>query len=147
MTYDEGLAERVREAMEHLRGVSEKKMFGGLAFMIGGHMSVGVVRDTLMVRAGPEACDFLKSKPHARAMDFTGRPMKGFLFVEASGLEDDHELAHWIGHAVEYALTLPPKSIEARAPAAGRPKGVAGENVRTPTRSGRKKAPRPRQKR
>lgn len=117
MTYDEGLAERVRGAMDHLHGVSEKKMFGGLAFMVRGHMAVGVVKDELMLRVGPEACSFLMGKPHARAMDFTGRPMNGFLFVDAAGLSEDHDLDHWLGHAVEYALSLPPKGVPGPPPA------------------------------
>jgi TfoX/Sxy family transcriptional regulator of competence genes len=117
MTYDEGLAERIRATMDHLHGVAERKMFGGVAFMMRGHMAAGVVKDELMVRVGPEACDRLIDKPHARAMDFTGRVMKGFLFVEPAGLEKDHDLAHWVGLGVEYALSLPPKSaLEARPP-------------------------------
>ena len=121
MAYDEGLAERIRGTMEHLHGVTEKKMFGGLAFMVRGHMAVGVAKDELMVRVGAEACTWLIDKPHARAMDFTGRALKGFLFVEAAGLEEDHDLAHWVGHGVEYALSLPPKAIlEKRAPSPGR---------------------------
>jgi len=130
VTYDEGLAERVRGAMDHLHGVVEKKMFGGLAFMVRGHMSVGIVKDELMVRAGPEACAYLAAKPHARVMDFTGRPMKGFLFVEAAGLEEDHDLAHWIGHAVEYALSLPPKKApEPRPPRKAQRTRVAGKSA------------------
>lgn len=148
MTYDEGLAERVRGAMDHLHGVSEKKMFGGLAFMVRGHMAVGVVKDELMLRVGPEACSFLMGKPHARAMDFTGRPMNGFLFVDAAGLSEDHDLDHWLGHAVEYALSLPPKDAPApppsrRSPARGRRQprvvraGKAPAQARKKTRSPR----------
>jgi len=110
MSYDEGLAERVRGVLQDLHGVTEKRMFGGMAFMIRGHMAVGIVKDELMVRVGPEAYDRLVGKPHARQMDFTGRPMKGFLFVEPSGLEEDQALAHWAGHGIEYALSLPPKT-------------------------------------
>ncbi|MBK5257873.1 MAG: TfoX/Sxy family protein [Vicinamibacteria bacterium] len=124
MSYDEGLGERIRGTMDHLHWVSERKMFGGLAFMVRGHMAVGVVKDELMVRVGPEACAWLIDKPHARAMDFTGRAMTGFLFVEPPGLEDDHDLAHWVGHGVEYALSLPPKTalVGARPQERTRPK-------------------------
>jgi len=79
MVYDEGLAERIRSMLTEEAGVSEKRMFGGLAFLIGGNMSVGVVKDELMVRVGP-AYDELIGQPHARKMDFTGKPMKGFFF-------------------------------------------------------------------
>ncbi len=110
MSYDEGLGERIREVMHDLHGVEERKMFGGLAFLIRGHMAVGIVKDELMVRVGVEAYDRLIEKPHTRPMDFTGKPMKGFLYVDSAGLEDDHALAHWVGHGVEHALSLPPKS-------------------------------------
>ncbi len=111
MTYDEGLAERIRGTMDPLHGVAEKKMFGGLAFMVRGHMAVGIVKDELMVRVGPDAYERLVERPHARAMDFTGRPMKGFLYVASDGLAEDQALAHWIGHGVEYALSLPRKNL------------------------------------
>lgn len=119
MSYDEGLGERIRDVMRDLHGVTERKMFGGLAFMIRGHMAVGIVKEDLMVRVGPEAYDSLVGKAHAhtRTMDSTGKPMKGFLCVDAEGLKDDHALAHWVGHGVEYALSLPPKAAPAtRAP-------------------------------
>ncbi len=78
MPYDEGLAERIRGILDNRRDVSERRMFGGIAFMIRGHMSVGIVKDDLMVRVGPETYDNLVRQPHSRPMDFTGRPMKGF---------------------------------------------------------------------
>jgi len=109
MGYDEGLAERIRGILADRHDVSEKKMFGGIAFMIRGHMSVGIVKDNLMVRVGPEEHDHLLRQPHARPMDFTGRPMKGFVYVASPGLETDVDLERWVGRGLEYALSLPAK--------------------------------------
>jgi TfoX/Sxy family transcriptional regulator of competence genes len=110
MAYDEGLAERIRGVLEDRQDVSEKRMFGGVAFLVKGHMSVGIVKDELMVRVGPVAYDRLLEEPHVRRMDFTGRPMRGFLYVSASGLESDRELAKWIEHGVAFASALPAKA-------------------------------------
>jgi TfoX/Sxy family transcriptional regulator of competence genes len=112
MAYDEGLAERIRGVLAEHHGVSEKKMFGGMAFMVRGHMCVGIVKDDLMVRVGPDAHEKLVGQPHARPMDFTGRPLKGFLYVASEGLETDAELERWVGHGLDYALSLPAKSAQ-----------------------------------
>ncbi len=109
MAYDAGLAERIREILADRHDVSERKMFGGLAFMIRGHMSVGIVKDELMVRVAPEDHHTLLQRPHARPMDFTGRPMRGFLFIAAPGFEADADLERWVGHGLKHALSLPPK--------------------------------------
>ncbi len=109
MAYDEGLAERIREALADRHDVSEKKMFGGIAFMIRGHMAIGIVKDDLMVRVGPEDHHHLVREPHARPMDFTGRPMTGFLFVASLGLEADADLERWVAHGVAHALSLQEK--------------------------------------
>jgi TfoX/Sxy family transcriptional regulator of competence genes len=109
MPYDEGLAQRIREMLAEEEGVSEKRMFGGIAFLLKGNMSVGVVKDTLMVRVGPAAYERLVGKRHARKMDFTGRPMKGFVYVAPEGLESDRDLARWISRGVAYARSLPGK--------------------------------------
>ena len=89
MAYDEGLAQRVREALSDRRGLSEKKMFGGLCFLVNGNMACGIVRDELMVRIGPAAYDHALAEPEAREMDFTGRALKGFVYVESDALQDD----------------------------------------------------------
>ena len=89
MAYDEDLADRVRAAFPQGEAVTERRMFGGLAFMLGGHMFRGVVTDTLMVRLGPEAAGRALGQPHVRPMDFTGRPMKGMVFVDPAGLRGD----------------------------------------------------------
>jgi TfoX/Sxy family transcriptional regulator of competence genes len=109
MAYDEGLAERIRNAYESQAGVVEKKMFGGIAFMVNGHMSCGVVNDTLMVRVGPEQYDRLLKHPHAREMDFTGKPLKGFLYVAPDGFESDENLMSWVRISLAFVHSLPPK--------------------------------------
>src|SRR5215470_2262559 len=109
MAYDEGLAERIRGLLDEQSGVSEKRMFGGVAFLVKGHMSVGIVQDKLMVRVGPESYDRVLRERHARRMDFTGRPMKGFVYVVPSGYESDADLQRWVGMGVTYVASLPAK--------------------------------------
>lgn len=109
MAHDEGLAQRIRETLEERAGVSEKKMFGGVAFLVNGNMAVGVVKSELMVRVGPDAHAEALRQKHARPMDFTKRPMKGFVFVAEAGLEEDAQLARWIERGVRFAASLPAK--------------------------------------
>ena len=109
MAYDEGLAERIRGALDEQPGVSEKRMFGGVAFLVKGHMSVGIVQDKLMVRVGPESSDRVLRERHARRMDFTGRPMKGFVYIVPSGYETDTDLQRWVDLGVSYVASLPAK--------------------------------------
>jgi TfoX/Sxy family transcriptional regulator of competence genes len=108
MAYDETLAERVRAELAGEDGLTERKMFGGLAFMLDGNMACGIVKDELMLRLGPEGADRALDEPHVRAMDFTGRPMTGMVFVAPEGLRDEG-LRHWVGEAASYVRTLPPK--------------------------------------
>ena len=110
MAYDERLAERVREVLKRRRGISEKKMFGGLAFMVNGHMACGVIGDDLMVRVGPDAYDAALKKTGARPMDFTGRPMKGMVYVSPRGHGSAPSLKAWVEQGLSYARSLPPKS-------------------------------------
>jgi TfoX/Sxy family transcriptional regulator of competence genes len=109
MAYDEGLAERIRGILTDEAGVAEKRMFGGLAFLLGGYMCVGVVKDELMARVGSQGDEGLVREPHARKKDFTGRPMTGFLFVAADGLEADADLQRWVARGVALATSLPKK--------------------------------------
>ncbi|MDH3419495.1 MAG: TfoX/Sxy family protein [Gammaproteobacteria bacterium] len=109
MAYDEGVAERLREFYSDTPDVVEKKMFGGLAFMVGGHMSCGVVNDTLMVRVGPDLYANALSRPHAREMDFTGKSLQGFVYVDPAGFESDEALASWVDLSVSFVASLPPK--------------------------------------
>ena len=109
MAYDEGLAQRVREALDERTDVTEKKMFGGLAFLLGGNMCAGIVGEELMVRVGPDAYEEALAAPHARQMDFTGRSMKGMIYVGCEGLESDADLQGWVARGVRFAGSLPPK--------------------------------------
>ncbi len=109
MAFDEGLAQRIRDALRDRRGIVERRMFGGLAFMSHGHMSVGVVNDTLMARVGPEGYAAALRRPGARPMDFTGKPMKGFVYVTPEGIDSDAALDSWIVDCLAFTGSLPPK--------------------------------------
>ncbi|UCG22731.1 MAG: TfoX/Sxy family protein [Chloroflexota bacterium] len=109
MAYDEGLAERIGQIVIDRPGVSQKKMFGGLAFMLNDYMFCGVTDVELMARVGPDNYAASLAKEHVREMDFTGRSMKGYVFVAPEGLESDRELAYWVNLCAEFVLTLPPK--------------------------------------
>ena len=108
MPIDEGLAQRIREALGAAQ-VAERKMFGGIAFMSRGHMFVGIAKQMLMVRVGPAAYADALRKPHVREMDFTGRPMRGYVYVDAAGIERDEDLAHWVQAGLAFVGTLPAK--------------------------------------
>ncbi len=109
MAFDEGLAQRIRECLEDEPGLSERRMFGGLAFLFQGNLGCGVVGDSLMVRVGPDAYEEALALPHAREMDFTGRPMRGLLFVAPAGVEDDDALGGWVERGARFARSLPRK--------------------------------------
>jgi hypothetical protein len=110
MAYDETLAARIREITGGIGGeVIERKMFGGLAFMLNGHMFTGIVGDELMLRLGDAGAEAALHGEHVREMDFTGRPMKAMVFVEPAGLEGN-ALTEWITSAAAFAQSLPPKS-------------------------------------
>ncbi|MGB5705090.1 MAG: TfoX/Sxy family protein [Polyangiales bacterium] len=109
MAYDEKLAERVREVLARRRGVSEKKMFGGLAFLVNGHMACGVQGEDLMVRVGPDDYEDALKKAGARPMDFTGRPLKGMIYVGPRGHRRAPSLKTWIERGLSYVRSLPPK--------------------------------------
>jgi TfoX/Sxy family transcriptional regulator of competence genes len=109
MAYDEALAQRVRTLLAHQEELRERKMFGGLAFMLRGNMCCGIVGDELMVRVGPERYGAALAQPHARMLDFTGRPMTGMVMVAADGVAADEGLAGWVGQGVTFAASLPAK--------------------------------------
>ena len=110
MAYDEDLAHRIRELMVDESGVVEQKMFGGLAFLIGGHMSVAASgQGGLMLRVDPEQTDALVAEPHARVFEMRGRAMQGWVRVDAEGVATKRRLAPWVRRGVEYARSLPPK--------------------------------------
>ena len=108
MAYDDQLVARVRALLSDRADVSERKMFGGLTFLVSGNMCCGVNKDELIVRLDPEREDEALSRPHARAMDFTGRHMPGFITVRPEGLDDD-QLDGWVQDAVARAALLPTK--------------------------------------
>lgn len=108
MAYDEQLAERVREELQADPAYSERKMFGGLCFMLHGNMCTGVVGDRLMLRVGQAAAEAALEQPHVSPMDFTGRPMKGMVYVDQDGLSGA-ALARWVDQAAAHARSLPPK--------------------------------------
>jgi hypothetical protein len=110
MAYDEGLAARVREVIGDRPRVAEKKMFGGLAFLVHGNMACGVRGDDLIVRVAPEVADAALGERGVRPFDLTGRPMKGWLLVAGDGHAEDDDLRGWVGRGVAYAASLPPKA-------------------------------------
>lgn len=109
MAYDEHLAERIRGALRGRDRVTERKMFGGIAFMVRGNMAVGVIREDLMVRVGPDGHDEALAQPHVRVMDFGNRPMRGMVYVAPAGVATDTELARWVNVGADVAAALPPK--------------------------------------
>lgn len=117
MSYDEGTAERVRRILSNCPDVVEKKMFGGLCFMVNGGMCCGLTSTALMVRVGPDLYDDALAQPHARPMDFTGRPLAGMVYVDPAGYRSDATLARWVQRGVDFVSRIP-----ARKPVAKRPK-------------------------
>jgi TfoX/Sxy family transcriptional regulator of competence genes len=109
MAYDEVLADRVRAALAPREGLSEREMFGGVAFMLAGNMAVGIIGDDLMVRLGKDDAERALTEPHVRPMDFTGRPMKTTVYVDPDGTADDADLAGWVDAGADFAVSLPPK--------------------------------------
>lgn len=109
MAYDEDLADRVRELISSLTAFEERKMFGGLAFMVNTHMACGIVKDDLMVRVGKDGHVAALARG-AKEMDFTGRPMRGMVIVPGSQVVDAYALDGWVEFAVEFARSHPPKA-------------------------------------
>jgi TfoX/Sxy family transcriptional regulator of competence genes len=109
MAYDEGLAERIRGVLDARSDVDERKMFGGIAFLVAGNMACGVMRDDLMVRMEPATAAALESEPGVRRFDMGGRPMKGWLLVAPEASTDDGDLERWVRRGEEFAASLPPK--------------------------------------
>ena len=110
MTYDVDRAERVRDQLAAERGLTEKAMFGGLAFLLDGNMAVGLSGgDELMVRVGPDGSDDALDRPHTRPFDMTGRPMRGWILVAPEGFREDGDLRAWVAQGVAFARSLPAK--------------------------------------
>lgn len=109
MAYDAELAERIRDGLVGTSGITEKKMFGGIAFLLNGNLCIGVWKDSLTVRLSAEEGDAAVYEPHVRDFDITGTPMRGWVIVEPAGIEEDRDLAEWIYRAKEFVATLPAK--------------------------------------
>lgn len=114
MAFDQHLATRVRKLLADYPGFTEQRMFGGLCFLVRGNMCCGIVRDMLMVRVGPEAYHAALAEPHARQMDFTGRPLNGMVYVAPAGLRTRSALSAWVGRGAAFANSLPPKKTTKR---------------------------------
>ncbi len=110
MAFDEALGGRIRGLVGGTSGIEERKMFGGLAFMYRGHMAFGIIKNDLMVRVGPQGDAEALARPHVRPMDFTGKPMKGMVYVSPEGVSTDDDLKRWIDVALTVAQSLPPKN-------------------------------------
>ena len=109
MAYDEKLAGRVRKLLAKRKAIAEKKMFGGVAFLLNGNVCCGVHADEMIVRLNPEETDQVLAKPHTRIFDMTGRPMKGWILVKSAGVASEDALAKWVSMGVSYAASLPAK--------------------------------------
>ena len=109
MAYDEALGERLRRALARRRDITELRMFGGLTFLVRGNMCCGVVGDELMARVGPAHYEQSLAKRHVRKMDYTGRPLTGYVYVAADGLRSAKSLRAWLDLALGYARSLPAK--------------------------------------
>jgi TfoX/Sxy family transcriptional regulator of competence genes len=109
MAYDETLAQRIRAELLEIPGYSEKKMFGGIAFLFQGNMACGIIGNDLIVRVGADNYQAVLARPHTRVFDMTGRPMSGWVQVEAAGVSDETDLHNWIKQGVAFALSLPAK--------------------------------------
>ncbi|MGE0786359.1 MAG: TfoX/Sxy family protein [Sandaracinaceae bacterium] len=149
MAFDEGLAQRIRDRFGHEVAYDEKRMFGGLAFMVRGHMTVGIVGDELMVRVGKDAYPEAVALPHARPMTFTGKPMTTMVYVAAEGIEDDRALEEWLARALAHNATQPAKlpgaprrSSRAKAAAATPSARTSGSAAATRAKKAKKTAAR-----
>lgn len=109
MAFDEGLAERLRKRLAGRSDLTERKMFGGIAFLLHGNLCCGVIGERLMVRVGPEQYDDALRRPFAHEMDFTGRPMRGFVYVASPGYAESQQLDDWLDLALTFVTTLPAK--------------------------------------
>jgi TfoX/Sxy family transcriptional regulator of competence genes len=116
MVYDEKLAARVRKVLPPSSHFAETKMFGGIAFLLDGKMFCGVTNRDLMVRVGPEAYEAALARPHVRPMDFTGRPLTGFIFVGPPGWRTDAAVAAWVRQSTAYVAALPARKPRAKRP-------------------------------
>ena len=109
VTFNERTANQIRRVICNTPGLSERSLFSGVAFMLQGNMCCGVIEDNLVVRVGMETYDATLREPYTRPMDFTGRPLPGFVYVERAGFASEASLREWIDRGVRFVRTLPPK--------------------------------------
>jgi TfoX/Sxy family transcriptional regulator of competence genes len=109
MGYNEGTAQRIRDVLGNAPGLRERRMFGGISFMLDGNMCCGVVENDLVLRVGRDRYEECLREPHVRPMDFTGRPLTGFIYVSPGGFTSETELEQWIHRSVSFVRTLPSK--------------------------------------
>lgn len=109
MAFDESLATRIRDALARKKGVEERKMFGGICFLLHGNLLVGVWKDSLIARLGPSEAEVALREPHVKVFDITGRPMRKWVLVEPEGVEDEGKLREWVRRAEAFVGTLPKK--------------------------------------
>ena len=109
MAFSEALAERIRQGLARRKNVEEKKMFGGVGFLLNGNLLVGVWKESLVVRLGPDEGEEALKEPHVKEFDITGRAMKGWVLVAPAGVEDDEQLNGWIQRALKFVRKLPGK--------------------------------------
>jgi len=114
VAYDEALAERIRGVLDGQPSVEEKRMFGGLTFMVGGQMCCGVLKEELVVRIEPAQFDQLSAQPHVRPFDFSGRPMQGMVYVAQQGLTSDAALRQWVQRGLDYVSAHPAEAKRRR---------------------------------
>ena len=143
MAYDEQLASRVRQSLTRRSVVQERAMFGGLCFMVRGHMCCGLVKDRLMVRVDPASYGQLLGEPGAQPMDFTGRAMRGFLYVTGVGLSTASALDTWVARALDFAASQPTKvRSKSRAKSKNRPNRALQQTRRKSPTTRRRRASR-----
>lgn len=117
MAFDEGLAQRIRDVLGSRPFVTERQMFGGLAFLLDGKMFVGILNSRLMARVGPERYQDALALPYVHEMDFPGKPLNGYVYIDSPGLEDDKALEAWVTWCAVHAASLPlkkPKKLRRR---------------------------------
>jgi TfoX/Sxy family transcriptional regulator of competence genes len=109
MAYDESLAARVRKTLPRTKNIIEKKMFGGVGFLLNGNMCVGAWKEYLILRVGPDNYDEALAQPNVKEFDITGRAMKGWVMVAPEGMQSDGEMIDWIRMSIDFVRRLPPK--------------------------------------
>lgn len=125
MAFDENLASRIRAVLSAQPGITEKRMFGGVAFLRNGLMFVGVSGSTLMARVGKANYEDSLARKHVRVMDFTGKPMAGYVFVDPEGTNTKDKLAFWVNRSASFVATLPPKDGKPTKASPGKAKRAA----------------------